>query len=155
MQKISPLHENDHTPKFSTTDSEGNSISNENLLGHKYLIYFYPRDNTPGCTAQACGFREHYSFFKNKNIKIIGVSGDSIRSHEKFRVKFKLPFSLLLDENHEIAKSFGVWGKKKFMGKSFEGIHRISFLIDETGKIVKTYTKVKAKSHADELVQEL
>ncbi len=155
MQKISPLHENDHTPKFSTTDSEGNSISNENLLGHKYLIYFYPRDNTPGCTAQACGFREHYSFFKNKNIKIIGVSGDSIRSHEKFRVKFKLPFSLLLDENHEIAKSFGVWGEKKFMGKSFEGIHRISFLIDETGKIVKTYTKVKAKSHADELVQEL
>jgi peroxiredoxin Q/BCP len=155
MQKISPLHENDHTPKFSTTDSEGNSISNENLLGHKYLIYFYPRDNTPGCTAQACGFREHYSFFKNKNIKIIGVSGDSIRSHEKFRVKFKLPFSLLLDENHEITKSFGVWGEKNFMGKSFEGIHRISFLIDETGKIVKTYTKVKAKSHADELVQEL
>lgn len=155
MQKISPLHENDHTPKFSTTDSEGNSISNENLLGHKYLIYFYPRDNTPGCTAQACGFRENYSFFKNKNIKIIGVSGDSIQSHEKFRVKFNLPFSLLLDENHEIAKSFGVWGEKKFMGKSFEGIHRISFLIDETGKIVKTYTKVKAKSHPEELVQEL
>ncbi len=88
MQKISPLQENDYIPKFSTTDSEGNAISNKILIGQKYLIYFYPRDNTPGCTTQACGFRDHFSFFRNKNIKILGVSGDSKQSHEKFRMKF-------------------------------------------------------------------
>ena len=154
MQKISPLQENDYIPKFSNTDLEGNSITNKILLGQKYLIYFYPRDNTPGCTTQACGFRDHFSFFRNKNIKILGVSGDSIQSHEKFRMKFLLPFPLLLDENHEISKAFGVWGQKKFMGRTFEGIHRTSFFIDESGKIVKACYQVKAKSHPKELVQE-
>jgi peroxiredoxin Q/BCP len=154
MQKISPLQENDYIPKFSNTDLEGNSITNKILLGQKYLIYFYPRDNTPGCTAQACGFRDHFSFFRNKNIKILGVSGDSMQSHEKFRLKFLLPFPLLLDENNVISKAFGVWGVKKFMGRVFEGIHRTSFFINEYGKTVKAYYQVKAKSRPEELVQE-
>jgi peroxiredoxin Q/BCP len=155
MQKVCPLNENDSAPEFSTTDSEGNPVSQKKLLGKKYLLYFYPRDNTPGCTAQACGFKNHYDFFKDKSIEIYGVSGDSAKSHQKFIDKFQLPFPLLLDEDHEIAKAFGVWGEKKFMGRTFEGIHRITFLIGESGKIERSFTKVKAKSHPDELVKEL
>ena len=155
MQQISPLQKNDTVPNFSTTDSEGNPFTKEFLLGQKYLLYFYPRDNTPGCTAQACGFRDHYCFFQNKGIKIYGISGGSKKSHENFRGKFQLPFPLLLDEQNKIAQLFGVWGEKKFMGRTFEGIHRISYLIDKIGKIEKTYTKVKAKTHPDELAEEL
>jgi peroxiredoxin Q/BCP len=155
MQKVCPLKENEFAPEFSTTDSAGNSVSQQNLLGKKYLLYFYPRDNTPGCTAQACGFKDHYAFFKDKSIEIFGVSGDSAKSHEKFIEKFKLPFPLLLDENHEIAQAFGVWGEKKFMGRTFEGIHRMTFLINESGMIEKSFIKVKAKSHPQELVKEL
>ena len=155
MQKVCPLKENDSVPEFSTTDSAGNPISQKKLLGKKYLLYFYPRDNTPGCSAQACGFKNHYDFFKDKNIEIFGVSGDSAKSHQKFIDKFQLPFPLLLDEEHEIAKAFGVWGEKKFMGRTFEGIHRMTFLINESGKIERSFIKVKAKSHPEELVKEL
>jgi peroxiredoxin Q/BCP len=155
MQKVCPLKENDSAPEFSTTDSAGNPISQKKLLGKKYLLYFYPRDNTPGCTAQACGFKNHYDFFKDKNIEIFGVSGDSAKSHQKFIEKFQLPFPLLLDEEHEIAKAFGVWGEKKFMGRTFEGIHRMTFLINESGMIERSFIKVKAKSHPEELVKEL
>lgn len=155
MQKISPLQKNDSVPEFTTYDSEGNKFSNKNLLGQKYLIYFYPRDNTPGCTAQACGFRDNYSFFKKNKIKILGISGDSVRSHKNFRTKYQLPFPLLLDENHQIARAFGVWGEKKFMGRVFEGIHRISFLINKLGKVEITYLNVKAKQHPENLVNEL
>lgn len=155
MQKISPLKEDSESPNFSTLDSEGNSICSSKLLGKKCLIYFYPRDNTPGCTAQACGFKENYNFFKENNIKILGVSGDTIKSHQKFRQKFQLPFPLLMDEDNKIAKAFGVWGEKKFMGKVYEGIHRISFLVNENGKIEKTYLKVKAKTHSEEIVNDL
>lgn len=155
MRKISPLKEDSESPNFSTLDSEGNSICSNKLLGKKCLIYFYPRDNTPGCTAQACGFKENYNFFKENNIKILGVSGDTIKSHQKFRQKFQLPFPLLMDEDNKIAKAFGVWGEKKFMGKVYEGIHRISFLVNENGKIEKTYLKVKAKTHPEEIVNDL
>ena len=116
MQQISPLQKANTVPNFSTTDSEGNSFSKEILLGQKYLLYFYPRDNTPGCTAQACGFRDHYCFFQNKEIKIFGISGGSRITHENFRQKFRLPFPLLLDEQNKIAKLFGVWGEKKIYG---------------------------------------
>ncbi len=155
MQKISPIQENEIVPIFSTIDSEGNPVSNSNLKGKKYLLYFYPRDNTPGCTAQACGFRDHYDFFIKKDIKLFGISGDSSKSHEKFRQKFNLPFPLLMDEENELAKAFGVWGEKKFMGRTFEGIHRMSFLINEDGNVEKAYTKVKAKTHPTELTLEL
>jgi len=155
MQQISPLQKTNTVPNFSTTDSEGNSFSKEILLGQKYLLYFYPRDNTPGCTAQACGFRDHYCFFQNKEIKIFGISGGSRKTHENFRQKFRLPFPLLLDEQNKIAKLFGVWGEKKFMGRTFEGIHRVSFLITKSGTVENTYLKVKAKSHPEELVREL
>jgi len=155
MLEASPLKELERIPLFSTCDSEGNPFSREILMGSRYLLFFYPRDNTPGCIAEACGLRDNYNFFQNKNIQVFGISGDSVQSHEKFKRKYDFPFPLLLDENHQIAKSFGVWGKKQFMGRVFEGIHRTSFLINENGIIEKAYLKVKAKTHPTDLVEEL
>jgi len=155
MIEAIPLMASEKVPAFSTQDSAGNLVSKENLLGKKYLLFFYPRDNTPGCTSEACGFKDQKKFFDQKKILILGISGGSAKSHEKFIQKYDLSFPLLLDENNNIAKSFGVWGKKKFMGKTFEGIHRTSFLINENGMIEKTYLKVKAKSHPMELVEEI
>ena len=150
-----PLEQGDDAPEFETTDDQGNEVSLAGLKGDKFLLYFYPRDNTPGCTAQACGFRDLWDGFKGKKIKIFGVSGDTAKSHQKFRDKFDLPFPLLMDEDHSLAKAFGVWGLKKFMGREFDGIHRMSFLIDEKGKISKAYHKVKAKDHPNEVLSGL
>ena len=155
MSTVSPLCEGAEAPAFSTTDDQGVPVSRKSLLGKKYLLYFYPRDNTPGCTAEACGFRDLLKDFEKKNTLIFGVSGDSAQSHQKFRKKFNLPFPLLMDEKHELAQSFGVWGVKKFMGRTFDGIHRMSFLVDEAGKIEKAYHKVKAKEHPVEVLSDL
>jgi len=155
MSTVSPLGEGTEVPAFSTTDDQGVPVSRESLLGKKYLLYFYPRDNTPGCTAEACGFRDLLKDFENKNTLIFGVSGDSVKSHQKFRKKFDLPFPLLMDEDHSLAKAFGVWGEKKFMGRTFDGIHRMSFLVDEAGKIEKAYHKVKAKDHPAQVLSDL
>ncbi len=155
MSTVSPLCEGAEAPAFSTTDDQAEPISRESLLGKKYLLYFYPRDNTPGCTAEACGFRDLLKDFEKKNTLIFGVSGDSAQSHQKFRKKFNLPFPLLMDEKHELAQSFGVWGEKKFMGRTFDGIHRMSFLVNEAGKIEKAYHKVKAKEHPVEVLSDL
>jgi len=155
MLEASPLKQQESIPQFTTRDSEGNPVSREMLLGTKFLLFFYPRDSTPGCTVEACGFRDNYKFFQKKDIQIFGISGDSIHSHEKFKRKYGFPFPLLLDENNQIAKDFGVWGKKQFMGRVFEGIHRTSFLINENGIIEKAYLKVKAKTHPTDLVEEL
>ena len=155
MNSIRPISEGKKVPSFNTTSDLGETFSSTKLLGTRYLIYFYPRDNTPGCSAQACGFRDEYDGFKKKNILIVGISGGNQKSHEKFRTKYNLPFPLLLDEDYKIAKAFGVYGEKKFMGKVFEGIHRISFLINSTGTVEKTYLKVKAKSHPSEVLNEL
>jgi peroxiredoxin Q/BCP len=152
MSTVSPLCEGTEAPAFSTTDDQGVPVSRESLLGKKYLLYFYPRDNTPGCTAEACGFRDLLKDFEKKNTQIFGVSGDSAQSHQKFRKKFNLSFPLLMDEKHELVQSFGVWGEKKFMGRTFDGIHRMSFLVDEAGKIEKAYHKVKAKEHPAEVL---
>jgi len=155
MKKPKPLNEGDQVPDFSTTDEQGAEVSASSLRGNSFLLYFYPRDNTPGCTVEACGFRDLWSDFKGKKTKVFGVSGDSIKSHLKFREKFELPFPLLMDEDHSLAKAFGVWGLKKFMGREFEGIHRMSFLVDESGKILKAYHKVKAKDHPTEVLADL
>ena len=155
MSTVSPLCEGTEAPAFSTTDDQAVPVSGESLLGKKYLLYFYPRDNTPGCTAEACGFRDLLKDFEKKNTLIFGVSGDSVKSHQKFRKKFDLPFPLLMDEDHSLAKAFGVWGEKKFMGRTFDGIHRMSFLVDEAGKIEKAYHKVKAKEHPAEVLSGL
>ena len=155
MSTVSPLCEGTEAPGFSTTDDQEVPFSRESLLGKKYLLYFYPRDNTPGCTAEACGFRDLLKDFEKKNTLIFGVSGDSVKSHQKFRKKFDLPFPLLMDEDHSLAKAFGVWGEKKFMGRTFDGIHRMSFLVDGSGKIEKAYHKVKAKDHPAQVLLDL
>ena len=155
MKKPVPLEEGEQIPDFETTDEQGSEVSSSALKGSSFLLYFYPRDNTPGCTAEACGFRDLWSDFKGKKTKIFGVSGDSAKSHQKFRKKFDIPFPLLMDEDHSLAKAFGVWGLKKFMGWEFEGIHRMSFLVDESGKIRKAYYKVKAKDHPAEVLADL
>ena len=124
-------------------------------MGQSYLLYFYPRDNTPGCTLQACGFRDLHHEFKSLDLKIFGISGGDRESHRKFRKKLSLPFPLLLDEDHAIARAFGVYGEKKFMGKVFDGIHRTTFLIDSQGSIARVWTKVKAGTHPVDALREL
>ena len=151
----SPLNEGTRIPKFETEDETGAIYSNQTIQGQLTLLYFYPRDNTPGCTLQACDLRDSYESFLEIPVLVLGISGCSCSSHQKFKTKYSLPFPLLLDEDHQIAQLFGVWGEKKFMGKTFDGIHRTSFIIDKTGKILKTYKKVKPKVHLEEVMKDL
>ena len=151
----SPLNEGTRIPKFETEDEAGVIYSNQTIQGQLTLLYFYPRDNTPGCTLQACDLRDSYENLLGIPVLVLGISGCSCSSHQKFKTKYSLPFPLLLDEDHQIAQLFGVWGEKKFMGKTFDGIHRTSFIIDKTGKILKTYKKVKPKVHLEEVMKDL
>jgi thioredoxin-dependent peroxiredoxin len=140
-------------PAFKTTDENGETLSLKDLRGQKVVLYFYPKDDTPGCTKEACSFRDAFSKFKKRDIKILGVSPDSEKSHQKFVTKYKLPFTLLADSDHSIADTYGVWGEKKFMGRTYMGIRRTTFLIDEKGKIKKIFEKVKPEDHADEVLE--
>jgi peroxiredoxin Q/BCP len=139
-------------PAFKTTDQNGDAINLKDLRGKKVVLYFYPKDDTPGCTKEACSFRDAYSKYKKKGITILGVSPDSEKSHQKFITKYELPFTLLADTDHSIADAYGVYGEKKFMGRTYMGIHRTTFLIDEKGKIKKVFEKVKPEDHADEVL---
>ena len=150
-----PLLEGCSIPDFKTTDESGEIHSSDSLRGGTTLLYFYPRDNTPGCTLQACDLRDTYMQFSKIPVSIYGLSGCSVSSHQRFSAKNSLPFPLLLDEDNKIAKLFGVWGEKKFMGKTFNGIHRTSFLISKEGEILKTYLKVKPKIHAQMILKDL
>jgi peroxiredoxin Q/BCP len=155
MNKPNPLQPGSPAPIFSTTDQDGKTHSNQTLLGTRYLIYFYPRDLTPGCTTEACALRDEYEQFAKLNTLVFGISPDGEKSHLKFIDKHRLPFSLLVDEDHAIAEAFGVWGEKKFMGRTFDGVHRMSFLIAIDGKIEKTYAKVKPAEHAQQVLADL
>jgi peroxiredoxin Q/BCP len=152
---IKPLFEGCSVPDFKTTDESGKIHSSDSLKGSTTLLFFYPRDNTPGCTLQACGLRDRYMQFSEIPVSIFGLSGCSVSSHQRFSAKNSLPFPLLLDEDNKIAKLFGVWGEKKFMGKTFDGIHRTSFLISKKGKILRTYLKVKPKLHTQMILEDL
>jgi len=146
------VKEGSTAPAFKTTNTNGDSVSLKDLRGKKVLLYFYPKDDTPGCTKEACSFRDAYSKFKKRGITILGVSPDSEKSHQKFTTKYELPFTLLADTDHSIADAYGVYGEKKFMGRTYMGIHRTTFLIDEKGKIKKVFEKVKPEDHADEVL---
>ena len=139
-------------PDFSTTDAEGRIVSLKEFRGEKVVLYFYPKDDTPGCTKEACSFRDAFSEFKKRGIKILGVSPDKEASHKKFADKYKLPFTLLADTDHSIANAYGTYGQKKFMGRTYMGINRTTFLIDEQGKIKKVFEKVKPEEHAREVL---
>ena len=140
-------------PLFSTTDADGQALRLKDLRGQKVVLYFYPKDDTPGCTREACSFRDSFSEFEKRGIKVLGISPDSEKSHKKFATKFDLPFTLLADKDHAIADAYGVYGEKKFMGRTYMGVMRTTFLIDEKGKIKKVFEKVKPDEHAQEVLE--
>lgn len=146
------LKNGDQAPEFSLQDKNGNTVSLSDFKGKKVVLYFYPKDNTPGCTRQACAFTELYSEFQNRNIEVIGVSRDSIASHIKFAEKYGLPFTLLSDPNLEAIQSYGVWQEKKLYGKVSFGVVRTTFIIDEQGMIEKVMPKVKPDTNASEIL---
>ncbi len=152
MEQTNPLNEGDAIPAFTFRENDGAERSSQELAGSPFLIFFYPKDNTPGCTAEACGFRDNLTELATLGLTVIGVSCDSEKSHEKFRAKHELPFPLVADEDRKLVKAFGVWGAKKFMGREFEGIHRMSFLVGSEGRVAKTYRKVRAKEHPEEVL---
>ncbi len=133
-------------PDFTLMDEHDKPVTLSSFRGQKVILYFYPKDDTPGCTAQACGFRDQYVDIQEKNGVVIGISPDDAKSHQKFRTKYNLPFILLSDPDHHVAEEYGAWGEKSFMGKQYEGIIRSHFVIDETGKVVDAQVNVKAKN---------
>jgi peroxiredoxin Q/BCP len=150
MEKPTPLDAGKKAPSFQFTEA-GETHSLESLE-QPCLLYFYPKDDTPGCIKEACGIRDTWSEFATAGLKVVGVSKDDERSHGKFRKKYELPFALIADTELELAYAYGVYGEKKFMGKIYNGIHRMSFLIGADGMILKTYRKVKPDSHAGEVL---
>ena len=147
------LKEGDDAPVFTTKNQSGEDIKLADLRGKRVVLYFYPKDDTPGCTKEACSLRDSFDIFEDKGIKIFGVSTDSEKSHQKFISKYSLPFDLLADTEKEIVNAYGVWGEKMNYGKKYMGINRMTFLIDEDGKIAKIFKKVKVDEHADEVLQ--
>ena len=140
-------------PDFEAKDQHGNTVKLSDYKGKKVVLYFYPKDDTPGCTAQACNFRDNYQKLSNAGYQVIGVSADDEKKHMKFTDKYELPFPLIPDTEKKIINAYGVWGEKKFMGRVFDGIHRETFVIDEDGKIEKVITKVKTKEAAEQILE--
>ena len=147
------LSAGEEVPDFVLKDGEGKTVKKSDFKGKKYVIYFYPKDFTPGCTTEAAEFARDYKKFKSAGIEIVGISPDDEESHKKFGEKMKVPFILLSDIDTEVAKKFGVWGKKQFMGREYMGVNRSTFLVDEKGKIIKVFEKVKPAGHAEEVLQ--
>ncbi len=142
-------------PDFTLQDKDGNTVSLSDFIGKKIVLYFYPKDNTPGCTRQACAFADAYTAFREKNVQVIGISRDSVASHRKFAEKYSLPFILLSDPELTAIQAYGVWQEKKLYGKTSMGIVRTTFLIDENGNIDKIMPKVKPDTNAAEILAEL
>ena len=149
------LQEGDVAPGFTVATSGGGKISLADYLGQNVILYFYPRDDTPGCTKEACAFRDHFADFKKKGAVVFGVSPDPVKSHDKFVAKFKLPFTLLADDEKQIVNAYGVWGEKSFMGRKYLGVYRVTFLIGPDGRIRKIWPTVKPEEHAAEVLAAL
>jgi peroxiredoxin Q/BCP len=147
------VKEGDAAPEFEARDAEGNTVRLSDLRGQKVALYFYPKDDTPGCTKEACSLRDGHAELTRRGIKVIGVSTDDERSHRKFAEKYSLPFTLLADTDHKVAEAYGVYGEKKFMGRTYDGVHRKTFLIDEGGRVRKVFDKVNVEEHADEVLK--
>ncbi|HBB38519.1 MAG: Antioxidant, AhpC/TSA family [Candidatus Magasanikbacteria bacterium GW2011_GWD2_43_18] len=149
------LKQNSPAPPFSLPDQNGKMQSLTDYSGKKVLLYFYPKDDTPGCTTEACNFRDRLNELKDHGVQVLGVSKDTIASHKKFSEKFDLNFPLLSDENGTLVKAYGVWKEKSMYGKTYMGISRESFLIDEEGNLVKHYEKVKPEEHVEEVLRDV
>lgn len=149
------LKENTKAPEFSLVDEKGNQVSLSDYKGKPVVLYFYPKDDTPGCTTEACNFRDDYSQYEKAGAVILGVNPGSEKSHAKFASKYELPFTLLVDEDHKICEAYGVWGRKKMMGREYDGVFRTTYLIDKDGKIAKVFEGVKPATHSGEVLQAL
>lgn len=149
------LKEGDKAPAFTAQTNGGGKVSLSDFKGKIVILYFYPKDDTPGCTKEACAFRDRFSDFKKKGAVLLGVSTDPVKSHDKFAEKFKLPFTLLADEDKKIVEAYGAWGQKTFMGRKYLGTHRVTFLIGPDGRIKKIWPKVKPEEHAAEVLAAL
>lgn len=149
------IQENQPAPDFNLPDEKGVIHKLSDYRGQSIILYFYPKDYTPGCTTEACSLRDNYSAFQKAGVVILGVSADSVKSHLKFKEKYHLPFPLLADEDHKVCEAYGVWGKKKMMGKEYEGIFRTTFIISEDGTIKKVFENVKPAEHSQELLKEI
>jgi peroxiredoxin Q/BCP len=147
------LKEGSAAPAFTTKDAEGQTVQLKDFRGQKVVLYFYPKDDTPGCTKEACSFRDAFAAFKKRSINVLGVSINNEASHKKFAQKYKLPFTLLTDTDHSISDAYESYGEKKFMGRTYMGIKRNTFLIDEKGKIKRIFEKVKPEEHASEVLK--
>ncbi len=152
---MSNVKEGDLAPAIKARDENGKMITLEEFRGKKVVLYFYPKDNTPGCTAEACDLRDHYSRFLEQGFEIIGVSADSEKSHQNFKNKYKLPFSLISDVDKKVLQAYGAWGEKSMYGKSYMGILRKTFIINEEGYVEKIIEKVKTKEHSKQIFEEL
>ncbi|MEO9171261.1 MAG: peroxiredoxin [Candidatus Baltobacteraceae bacterium] len=149
------LSEGDQIPKLKVIDDEGATISTADLLGETLVLYFYPKDDTPGCTTEASEFRDVYAKFQKKRVRVVGVSRDSLESHQKFKKKYSIPFTLLSDVDSKLCDAFGVIVEKNMYGKKSMGVQRATFVIDKTGKIVRSWPKVKVDGHVDEVLASL
>lgn len=147
------LKEGDKAPDFQGIGQDEKTISLSDYKGKKLILYFYPKDDTPGCTAEACNLRDNFSVLKKEGFELLGVSPDNPKKHQKFIDKYSLPFPLIADTEKEILNAYGVWGPKKFMGREYEGVHRTTFVIDENGTIEKIFTKVNTKAHAEQILE--
>jgi thioredoxin-dependent peroxiredoxin len=149
------LKEGDVAPEFTATTQEGKTISLSDFRGKNVILYFYPKDDTPGCTKEACAFRDDFAAFKTQGAVVLGVSTDSAKSHARFQEKYKLPFTLLADEDKKIVQAYGVYGQKSFMGRKYMGTHRVTFLIGPDGRVRKIWPAVKPAEHAAEVLAAL
>jgi peroxiredoxin Q/BCP len=147
------LKEGDKAPDFSGKDQNDNEVKLSDYEGRKLIVYFYPKDDTPGCTKEACNFRDNYGKLQDAGYSILGVSADKAAKHQKFIDKYSLPFPLIADEDHSVINAFGVWGQKKFMGREYDGIHRETFVINEKGILEKVITKVKTKEASEQILE--
>ncbi|NRA50836.1 MAG: thioredoxin-dependent thiol peroxidase [Phaeodactylibacter sp.] len=152
---MTTLKEGDKAPDFTGIDQNENTISLSDFAGKKLILFFYPKDNTPGCTAEACNLRDNFSALEAKGYALLGVSPDSAKKHQNFINKHDLPFPLLADTEKEVLNAYEVWGPKKFMGRTFDGVHRTTFIIDESGNIEKIFKKVKTKAHTEQILEEM
>ena len=152
---MSRLEAGDPAPDFSLDTDDGPVVSSAEVAGSRYVLYFYPKDDTPGCTKQACGLRDSWSRVSETGVPVFGVSPDSVRSHAKFRAKYDLPYPLLADEGHRLAEAYGVWVLKKFAGREYMGVERTTFVIGADGRIEHVLPQVKPEEHADQLVEVL
>ena len=157
MPKEPPLQlkAGDPAPDFTAATNGGALIKLSDLRGKSVVLYFYPRDDTPGCTKEACAFRDGWKQFEKKGAVVLGISTDGVKSHDKFADKFKLPFTLVADEDRKIVEAYGVWGEKVFMGRKYQGTHRVTFLIGPDGRIKNIWPKVKPEEHAAEVLEAL